>query len=61
MALTAAANFVVAVWFTQDWPLFIAVFPMASKLVLFAIHFTVVRHVAIRRAFARAALTAQPA
>jgi intracellular septation protein A len=60
MALTAAANLVVAVWFTKDWPLFMAVVPLASKLVLFAVQFTIVRQVAIRRHVARAAL-AQPA
>lgn len=61
MALTAAANFVVAVWFTKDWPLFMAVFPIASKIVLFAVQFTIVRHIAIRRHVARATPVAQPA
>jgi intracellular septation protein len=58
MALTAAANLVMAVWFTKDWPAFMAVFPMASKLVLFAVQFTVVRHVSIRNARAAYSVSA---
>jgi intracellular septation protein A len=61
MALTAVANLIVAVWFTPDWPLFAAVFPLASKVALFAVQFTIVRAVARRRHFARSALAAQPA
>lgn len=60
MALTAVLNLIVAVWFTKDWPLFAAVFPIASKVALFAVQFTVVRHVARRRHFARAAQPQQP-
>lgn len=62
MAFTAVSNLVVAVWFTKDWPLFMVVFPTASKVLLFIVQFAVIRHVARRRHFARAAqLTAQAA
>lgn len=40
---TAIANIVVAVAFTAWWPLFAGVFPLASKLGLFAVHFAVVQ------------------
>lgn len=43
MAFTAAANLVVAVWFTDQWALYKAVFPIASKLLLFAIQFATVQ------------------
>jgi intracellular septation protein A len=45
MALTAVSNLVMAVWFTKDWPMFMAVFPMASKIALFAVQFAVIRHI----------------
>lgn len=45
MALTAVANLVMAVWFTPQWPLFMAVFPMASKIVLFAVQFITIRRI----------------
>ena len=45
MALSAVLNLVIAVWLPQHWPLYKAVFPIGSKLVLFAIHFITVRHV----------------
>lgn len=48
MALTAAANLVVAVRAPDAWPAFIAVFPMASKVALFAVQFVTVRHRTIR-------------
>lgn len=48
MALTAAANLVVAVQAPDAWPMFIAVFPMASKIALFAVQFVAVRHRTIR-------------
>jgi len=43
MMLTAAANLIMATAFTAQWPLFMAVFPMASKIVLFAVQFLTVR------------------
>lgn len=42
MFLSAGLNLIVAVFFTPWWPLFIAVFPLASKFGLFAIHIAVV-------------------
>jgi intracellular septation protein A len=51
MAATAVANLIIALAFTPWWPLFIGVFPLASKAGLFAIHFAVVQYV--RRARAR--------
>jgi intracellular septation protein len=45
MAATGLANLAIALWFTKDWPAFIAVFPLASKLTLFAIQYASVRHV----------------
>ncbi|HRD46601.1 MAG TPA: septation protein IspZ [Caulobacter sp.] len=56
MALTAVANLVIAVRFPGLWPAFLAVFPMASKIVLFAVQFVTVRHLAIRSIRARRAL-----
>lgn len=53
MALTAAANLVVAVRAPDAWPAFIAVFPMASKVALFAVQFVTVRHRTIRSLRAR--------
>src|SRR3546814_13349637 len=38
---TAIANLVIAIAFTPWWPLFIGVFPLASKVGLFAVHFAV--------------------
>src|SRR5512146_989541 len=43
MFVTGVANLVVAVWFTAWWPAFLATFPMASKLGLFAIQYVLVR------------------
>ena len=48
MALTGAANLVVAVQFPQFWPAFLAIFPTASKIALFAAQYAVMRHVTIR-------------
>ncbi|MGA0607506.1 inner membrane-spanning protein YciB [Phenylobacterium sp. VNQ135] len=45
MLATAAANLVVAVWFSSAWALFSAVFPIGSKLALFAVQFLTIRHV----------------
>jgi hypothetical protein len=49
MFVTAAANGLVALEFTRAWPAFIAVFPLASKLALFAVQYASVRRVIIRR------------
>jgi intracellular septation protein A len=62
MALTALGNAVVAVWFSKEWPLFVAVVPLCSKLALFAVHFTSFRLTVARRVRnGAAALQAQPA
>lgn len=50
MFATAIANLVIAVAFTAWWPLFAGIFPLASKLGLFAIHFAVVQLVRNKRA-----------
>jgi intracellular septation protein A len=49
MFLTAVLNVIVAVWFTAGWPEFIAVFPLASKIALFLVHFAIIRITARRR------------
>jgi hypothetical protein len=49
MFATGAANLVVAYAFPQHWPAFVAVVPMGSKLVLFAVQFRTVGAVARRR------------
>lgn len=60
MALTAGANLYTAVYFPAFWPGFMAVFPMASKLTLFAIQFLTVRAIVKPRVIAeRRALAAQ--
>ena len=49
MFLTAIANLVVAVAFgAKAWVLFISVFPLASKIGLFAVHYVSFRWVALR-------------
>ena len=50
MFVTGALNLVVAVAFTVWWPTFIAVFPLVSKLGLFAVQFAIVRFIGLRRA-----------
>lgn len=62
MFVSGIANLVVAVWFTPYWPAFLAIFPTASKLSLFAIQYvTVRRHVRSRILAERAAqVEAQP-
>jgi intracellular septation protein A len=61
MFLTGAANLVIAVWFTALWPAFLAVFPTASKVALFAIQYVTVRSVTARAIRQEAAAQAQPA
>lgn len=55
MAFTAVANLVVAAAFTASWAAFVAVFPLGSKLGLFAVQYGVVRRVARRRILAAGA------
>ena len=42
MFLSAGLNLVIAIFFTAWWPLFIGIFPLASKFGLFAVHIAVV-------------------
>ena len=42
MFASAGFNLVIAVFFTAWWPLFIGIFPLASKFTLFAVHIAVV-------------------
>ena len=58
MLVTAVANAVVAVAFTAHWVAFMAIFPMVTKIVLFAIQYAVTRSIVIRR---RAAVQQAPA
>jgi intracellular septation protein A len=59
MALSAAANLLVATLFTAHWTTFIAIFPLVSKIGLFLVQFAVVRTIARRRIIAaRAPLAA---
>jgi len=55
MFVTAAANFVIAIWFTSHWGVFIGIVPMASKAGLFAIQYVISRTVARRRILAQRA------
>lgn len=59
MFATAIGNLAVAYWAPQAWPLFLATFPTASKVVLFAIQFATVRAIAVRGI--RAEMAAQAA
>lgn len=68
MALSAVANIVFAVRFPAQWPLFLAVFPVPSKLILFAVQYVSIRYVVRRKIIAEMAagapdprLTAQAA
>jgi intracellular septation protein A len=61
MLFTALANLVIAVAFTPYWLAFIGVFPLASKLALFAIQFIVTRRIARQRIVARSAALAENA
>jgi intracellular septation protein len=49
MAVTAVANLVFALWFTPQWPAFLAIFPLPSKLALFALQYASVRYIVTRR------------
>ena len=60
MFASAGLNLVVALFFTAWWPLFIGIFPLASKFGLFAIHITVVHFVTQARLRRRAGGELQP-
>lgn len=46
--LTGAANLVFAIGFPAQWPAFLAIFPTASKITLFAIQYVTVRTLILR-------------
>ena len=60
MFASAALNLIVAVFFTAWWPLFIGIFPLASKFGLFAIHIAVVHFIGQARLRRRAEGTLEP-
>ena len=43
MLATAASNLAVALWFPALWPAFLAIVPISSKLLLFAVQYLTVR------------------
>lgn len=55
MFASAGLNLMIALFFTPWWPLFIGIFPLASKFGLFAIHIAVVHFVGQARLRRRAA------
>jgi intracellular septation protein len=59
LALTGAANLIVAIWFSAYWPLYKAVFPIASKLMLFGAQYLHMQRVVKPRVIARLAETPQ--
>ena len=61
MAATAAANLVVAVWFSPQWPMFVGVFPAASKVALFALQYVSMRSVIRARIISARSATPQAA
>lgn len=54
MFVTGIANLVIAIAFPQWWLTFLAIFPTASKVVLFAVHFATLRIIGRRRVRAAA-------
>lgn len=49
MFATSAANLVIAILYPERWAAFIAIFPLASKIGLFAVHFGIVKVVGDQR------------
>jgi intracellular septation protein A len=60
MFISAGLNLVVAVFFTAWWPLFVGIFPLASKFGLFAVHIAVVHFIGQARLRRRAGGALQP-
>ncbi|HEV7312339.1 inner membrane-spanning protein YciB [Sphingopyxis sp.] len=60
MFASAGLNLVVALFFTAWWPLFIGIFPLASKFGLFAVHIAVVHFIMQARLRRRANGELQP-
>lgn len=61
MFTSAGLNLVVAIFFTAWWPLFVGIFPLASKFGLFAVHIAVVHFIGQARRRSRAGGALQPA
>ena len=61
MFTSAGLNLVIAVFFTAWWPLFIGIFPLASKFGLFAVHIIVVHFIGQARLRRRTGDELQPA
>ena len=59
MALSGGLNLFVAVWLPEQWPLYKAVWPLSSKLALFAVQFLTMRHVVKGRIIAEMRAQAQ--
>ncbi len=59
MIVTAVANAIVAVAFTNHWVQFMAIFPMASKLILFAVQYATTRSIVRQRVLAARAMEGQ--
>ena len=59
MFVSAAANALVAIRFTADWPLFTGIYPIGSKAGLFAIQYLSIRQTIIRRERAQAQVQTQ--
>ncbi|ALJ12135.1 inner membrane-spanning protein YciB [Sphingopyxis macrogoltabida] len=60
MFASAGLNLVVALFFTAWWPLFIGIFPLASKFGLFAVHIAAVHFIGQARLRRRAGGELQP-
>lgn len=60
MFISAGLNLIIALFFTAWWPLFIGIFPLASKFTLFAIHIAVVHMITQARLRRRAGGELQP-
>ena len=59
MFTSAALNLIIALLFTSWWPLFVGIFPLASKFTLFAVHVAVVHVITQARLRRRAGGEAQ--
>lgn len=60
MFISAGLNLIIAIFFTSWWPLFIGIFPLASKFGLFAVHIAVVHFIGKTRLRRRMGSDLQP-
>jgi intracellular septation protein len=60
MFATGLANGIVALEFTAQWPMFIAVAPLASKLILFAVQYVSLRTIIRARRASAGQMVTQP-